>query len=224
MHRLHAPASRPVRVARIVYVRRVSLLPRPYRPSAARLTSFLGEESNRELTYEARGLTRDEAELRRAVPAGFVIDHNRQRLGAGDAAWAAAKAALARWEMFPRPWTTVEPAPAPIAAGGTVAVLVRTLGLWWLNSARILYVIDEPRRYGFAYGTLPGHAERGEERFLVEQLDDGEVFFELLAFSQPRHWAARLGYPVTRALQRRFARGAKAAMFAAVAAAAPPAR
>jgi len=34
-------------------------------------------------------------------------------------------------------------------------------GVWFLNAARIVYVIDEPRRFSFAYGTLPGHAERG---------------------------------------------------------------
>lgn len=206
--------------ARIVYGVHVSSWPRPSRPTPARLEGFLREEAQRALTYAARGLTRDEAALRRQVPEGFVVDHNRQRLGVGEAAWAAAKAALARWEMFPRPWTQVEPSPAPIAAERTVAVLVRTAGLWWLNSARILYVIDEARRFGFAYGTLPGHAECGEERFLVEQLADGAVFYDLLAFSRPRHWAARLGQPVVRALQRRFARESKAAMAAAVAVAA----
>jgi uncharacterized protein (UPF0548 family) len=198
----------------------VLALPRPFRPAPARLAAFLQAEATRPLTYPARGLTRDETELRRAVPTGFVVDHHRQRLGAGAAAWAAARAALARWEMFPRPWTAVEPAAAPIEEGRAVAVLVRTAGLWWINSARIVYVIDEPRRFGFAYGTLPGHAERGEERFLIEQHPDGEVFYDLLAFSRPRHWAARLGRPATRALQRRFARQSKAAMLAAVATAA----
>ena len=32
---------------------------------------------------------------------------------------------------------------------------------------RVVYVVDEPDRRGFAYGTLPGHAESGEELFLV---------------------------------------------------------
>jgi uncharacterized protein (UPF0548 family) len=29
-------------------------------------------------------------------------------------------------------------------------------------------VIEEPRRYGFAYGTLAEHAESVEERFVLE--------------------------------------------------------
>jgi uncharacterized protein (UPF0548 family) len=32
---------------------------------------------------------------------------------------------------------------------------------------RVVYVVDEPGRRGFAYGTLRGHAESGEELFLV---------------------------------------------------------
>lgn len=194
------------------------------RPSARRIAQFLEEERGRPLTYAVAGRTRDEALLSEGAPAGFVLDHNRQRLGEGAPAFQAAKTALRAWTMFPRPWTAIEPAPAPALEGAVVAVLIHAMGAWWLNSARVLYVIDEPRRFGFAYGTLPGHAECGEERFLVEQLADGGVWYDLRAFSRPRYWAARLGYPVTRALQRRFARESKAAMVAAVAAATGDAR
>ncbi len=188
------------------------------RPSARRIARFLEEERELPLTYAATGRTRDEALLAGGPPPGFVLDHNRRRLGEGAAAFEAGAMALRQWRMFPRPWTAIEPAPAPVEEGGVVAVLIQAMGAWWLNSARVLYVIDEPRRFGFAYGTLPGHAERGEERFLVEQLEDGSVWYDLRAFSRPRYWAAWLGYPVTRALQRRFARESKEAMAAAVAA------
>ena len=193
----------------------MSSLPRPCRPSAASIEYFLAGQRDLPLTYAPRDLTNDDR-LLDGAPAGFVLDHNRQWLGDGETAFLAAAAALRRWEMFPRPWTSVEPHPAPIEPERTVAVLVRTAGLWWTGSARILYIVDEPRRFGFAYGTLPGHAECGEERFLVEQLEDNTVWYDLRAFSRPRHWAARLGQPVTRALQRRFARESKAAMAASV--------
>ena len=72
-------------------------------------------------------------------------------------------------------------------------------------------------RFGFAYGTLPGHAERGEERFLVEwSHEDDSVFYDVLAFSRPNHLLAWLGYPFARILQRRFARDSKEAMKEAV--------
>ena len=54
-------------------------------------------------------------------------------------------------------------------------------------------------RFGFAYGTLPGHAERGEERFsVVLNRDDGSVHYEVLAMSRPKHPLAWLGYPFAR--------------------------
>jgi uncharacterized protein (UPF0548 family) len=179
------------------------------RPGPARVARFLDEQRGLAVTYDAVGAT-DGGD----APAGFVLDHNRQRLGRGEAVFARAREDLRRWRMFPAPWTAIEPAGAPIAEGQVIAVHICTLGLWWHTAARIVYVIDEPRRSGFAYGTLPGHPERGEERFLVEWLPDDEVWYDLRAFSRPRHWAARLGRPVARAFQRRFQRESKAAMAA----------
>jgi uncharacterized protein (UPF0548 family) len=179
------------------------------RPDAEQVARFLAGQRELTYSYPAVGATRHDA-----APPGFAVDHNRQRLGRGDDVFARACAALRGWRMFPAGWTAIEPR-APIVAGAVVGVLVRTLGVWWWNAARIVYVLDEPGRFGFAYGTLPGHAESGEERFLVEQRADGEVWYDLRAFSRPRHWLARLGHPLTRALQRRFARASKAAMAAA---------
>lgn len=179
------------------------------RPGAAHVRRFLDGQRGLSLTYDAVGAT-DGGE----APAGFVLDHNRQLLGRGESTFAQARDGIRRWRMFPAPWTAIEPADAPIARDQLVAVHIRVLGLWWLNAARIVYVIDEPRRFGFAYGTPPGHVERGEERFLVEWQDDDEVWYDLRAFSQPRYWMVRLGRPIARALQRRFARESKAAMAA----------
>ena len=72
--------------------------------------------------------------------------------------------------------------------------------------------------FGFAYGTLPSHIERGEERFLVEcDPVDGSVWYDILAFSQPRHVLAKLGYPYVRRMQKRFGRDSAAAMLRAIA-------
>jgi uncharacterized protein (UPF0548 family) len=78
-----------------------------------------------------------------------------------------------------------------------------------------VYVLDETspvRCVGFAYGTLPGHAARGEERFSIEWHSDDTVWYDLLAFSRPGHWLIWLGYPCVRRLQRRFALASLAAM------------
>jgi uncharacterized protein (UPF0548 family) len=150
------------------------------------------------------------------------VDHTRTLLGTGEEAYASAVAALRRWVMFRIGWVELYSPEAPIEVGATVAVLAR-IGIWWLNAARIVYVFDEQgsvRRFGFAYGTLPDHVERGEERFSVECLSDGSVWYDLLAFSTPSHPLARAGYPLARRLQKRFARDSARAMIAAVSASA----
>jgi uncharacterized protein (UPF0548 family) len=77
-------------------------------------------------------------------------------------------------------------------------------------------VIDEPERFGFAYGTLSQHAEGGEERFTVEyHRQSDEVWYDIYAFSRPGHFLVRLGYPYARYLQKRFAVTSKAAMLRA---------
>lgn len=71
--------------------------------------------------------------------------------------------------------------------------------------------------YGFAYGTLPDHPERGEERFLVEwDRADDSVWYDLMAISRPGHWIARLGYPYARYEQAKFRRLSGLAMQEAV--------
>jgi uncharacterized protein (UPF0548 family) len=180
------------------------------RPAAAHIARFVEAQRTLAFTYDEVGRTRDDD-----MPAGYAIDRNRVQLGSGAATFASAKRQLRGWRMFP-PWTAIAPITTPIEAGHTLAVLVNALGLWFLNAARIVYVIDEPQRFGFAYGTLPGHAERGEERFLIEQLADDSVWYDVRAFSEPRFWGARLAYPITRRLQKRFGRDSKAAMLRAL--------
>ena len=150
------------------------------------------------------------------APAGYQADHNRIRLGGGASAFAEACAALRRWAMFDLGWLELLPADAAIEPGVIVCVRVRHFGIWSLNACRIVYVVDEdgPRkRYGFAYGTLDDHAERGEERFTIEwNREDDAVWYDILAYSEPRHPLVRFAYPLARAMQKRFARDSLEAM------------
>ena len=152
--------------------------------------------------------------------AGYVVDHNRVRLGEGRETFERAVAALLAWKMFDVGWARLVPAGAPVEAGTMVVVLARHFGIRSLNVSRVVYGIEEDdgdiRRRGFAYGTLPEHAESGEERFTIEwRRDDNSVFYDLYAFSRPNHILARLGRPVARGLQRRFARDSLQAMLLA---------
>jgi len=92
----------------------------------------------------------------------------------------------------------------PLVSPGTTAVLtVRALGVPVKAPVRVVYVVDEPGRLGFAYGTLPGHPESGEELFLVEHLADDSVWIVIRAFSRPSTWFYALGLPVLRIFQAR---------------------
>ena len=104
-----------------------------------------------------------------------------------------------------------------VRRGNPAVMVTRTCGLWSANVTRIIYVVDQEDAFGFAYGTLPHHAESGEERFLVERTPDGSVFYDILAFSRPAHPIVRLFKPLARALQRRFVRDSMAAMSRAAA-------
>jgi uncharacterized protein (UPF0548 family) len=171
-------------------------------------------------SYLEVGASRHDAER----PRGYTLDHNRIQLGEGVAAFEAACAALRAWRMFPSPWTRISPVNAPLRVGEIVVMQARALGLWWMNGAEIVYVIDERgeatnaivRRFGFAYGTLRAHVEEGEERFSVELHGDGRVWYDLRAFSRPRYWPVRIGKRIARRLQARFVRESQAAMRAAV--------
>jgi uncharacterized protein (UPF0548 family) len=150
------------------------------------------------------------------APSGYVVDRYRVRLGEGPEAYARAVEALRGWRQFDLGWVRLLPPDAPLEAGVTVGVLVRHYGFWSLNPARIAYLVEETgnvERFGFGYGTLPGHAERGEERFGVEwNREDGSVYYDVFAFSRPKHPLALLSYPFARLLQKRFARDSKKAM------------
>ena len=184
------------------------------KPSAERLRDFLTAQSKLDFSYSAVGATAA------VPPAGYVVDRTRIKLGEGAGAFAAAKAALERWEHFRLGWVETWPPNTPIQADQVVAVIARLFGLWWLNACRIVYVVDEQgpvQRYGFAYGTLPEHAESGEERFTVEWHDaDDAVWYDILAFSRPHQLLTRLGYPLVRRVQKRFAKDSVAAMKRAV--------
>ena len=178
------------------------------RPSDAAIRAHLQRQAELPFSYPEVGATVD---LDRA-PARYRIDRNRSALGHGEACFEAARSASRNWRMFELGWAEICWPDSPIKDGAVVGVLAHTLGLWSLSACRIVYVIDEPDRFGFAYGTLPDHAGRGEERFLIEREPDGRVCYDLRAFSRPGLVITHLGYFWMRILQRRFARDSMAVM------------
>src|ERR1044071_946775 len=177
------------------------------KPDGPTLARLLATHQTNPFSYAAIGDTRGDA------PAGYRVDHNRILIGHGLDQFEVAKAALDEWKMFDLGWVELFPTRPWVHIGTAVAVVVRHLGFVSVNISRIVYVIDEESRYGFAYGTLPCHSEEGEERFLIERdPNSDEVWYDLYAFSRPKHPLARIGFPIARQLQKRFARDSLAAM------------
>jgi uncharacterized protein (UPF0548 family) len=180
------------------------------KPSEELVERFIASQRKLPLSYSQSGATRAEA-----APAGYKVDHNRIKLGSGGETFQRAVTALRQWKQFDLGWVEIVPPATAIEVGATVAVRARTFGFWSLNACRIVYLIDEEqplKKFGFAYGTLPDHVERGEERFTIEWHPDGSVFYDIYAFSRPQHPLARIGFPLTRMLQQRFVRDSLAAL------------
>ncbi len=144
------------------------------------------------LTYAELGATRGE------MPRGYRHVRAEERIGSGRPRFESAARAVMRYGMLRGAGLTVV-ATTEEAERGT-DVLGR-LGPF-VAPCRVVYVIEEPNRRGFAYGSLPGHAVAGEEMFAVRFDDtDESVYAEVAAFSRPAAWWSRLGAPALRVVQ-----------------------
>lgn len=139
------------------------------------------------------------------MPAGYDHATERVSLGFGEELWAFAKTLVDDWTVYPQTdWVGLSAYPR-VEPGAQVMVLVKMVGTWWTSPCRVVYTMDEPDRYGFAYGTLDGHVECGEELFLMRRdADTGEVFYEIRVMARASHVLAKALPPVVSYMQRRF--------------------
>jgi uncharacterized protein (UPF0548 family) len=140
-------------------------------------------------------------------PIGYRNDKYEVVLGHGSKSFERAAEGLQSWQAHRLPGIRVLPERTEIQPGATVIVTSGTPLLALAAPCRIIGVIDDPNRWGFAYGTLPGHPEQGEEAFVVSISEDGDVRFEITAFSRPGDPLVRLSGPVGRGIQKAGSRG-----------------
>ncbi|MBC7590337.1 MAG: DUF1990 domain-containing protein [Salinibacterium sp.] len=157
-----------------------------------------------QFTYAAVGQTAS-PELMIAPPAGYRPLHRRARIGTGGAFFAAASTSIMSWGVQQKSGFRIHGS-HDIAMGVTVELAIPFGPIRVTAPARVVYVVREPRRVGFAYGTLPGHPENGEEAFVVEHLDDDSVWIDITAFSRPAGALWWLVYPVLRLTQEFYTR------------------
>ena len=183
------------------------------KPSKEAIDRWLAVQEHRDLNYPEICATRE------SLPGGYNIDRNSIKLGDGRVTYERAVDAIRGLRMWDFAWVQLCWPTTPIESGSVLATLTWQWGVWYLNACRIVYLIDEEtssRRFGFAYGTIEGHVEHGEERFTVEWREDDSVWYEIVAFSRPAHWLMILGYPLLRRLQKRFAADSLQAIVRAV--------
>ena len=161
-----------------------------------RASEFASALASMELTYDAVGSTAD---------ASLGSNQNEQVrvLGNGAVDFAAASDGLRRWVCHRGAGLDVL-TETELIVGSDVLIVLPVVAFDVRIACRIVETVDSPTAFGFAYGTLPMHPESGEERFVVTLQPDGSVVFSITYFSTARHPLARLGGPISKAMQRRF--------------------
>jgi len=168
-------------------------MPATRQPTPDQLDRFTRSLVSATLTYDVGLLDRidDLNRLPRTFPRGWFIDRHRVVVGHGTADFAAACEGFHRWKQFGDDWLATGATNPPIRAQAEVGYAAR---------------------FGFVYGTVGDHAERGEERFLLELDPNDDVVYSLLAVSRPGRWFSWPGLPITRRTQAKFRHRSSATM------------
>jgi uncharacterized protein (UPF0548 family) len=165
-------------------------------PDQGELDDLLARAREADLTYDHVGSTLVAGGSRRSERGGSV------EVGAGDGVFERAVAALRGWRAHEGIGALVHPGDAPLQVGSTLLVVLRAGPFAVVAPDRVVAVVDEPDRFGFAYGTLAGHAESGEESFVVRRHDSGVVSMTVRVDARPATLPARVAAPVVNRLQR----------------------
>ena len=171
-------------------------------PKPEQLAELAMQQSLEAPSYTEVGRT-----LSPGVPAGYRPVQASRTVGNGVDCFTRSRSAIESWAGHRHTGAVLYPPQLPIETGKTVVVALKIGPVWTTAACRIVAVVDEPDRFGFAYGTLPHHSVRGEEAFLVTRdPTSGTVEFKISAFSSPKSVLTRLGGPIGRVVQRLMAR------------------
>ncbi|CAJ1581839.1 DUF1990 domain-containing protein [[Mycobacterium] wendilense] len=149
--------------------------------------------ARRRLSYPEIGATAG------PLPDGYHHIRRERAIGLGEQAFRRAAAQLMAWEIQRRAGIRIDTSTPTAVPGSLVSIRLGPLRA----ACKVIYVTDEPHRQGFAYGTLDGHPESGEEYFGVRLDPDGTVYAEIVAFSRPARWWSKAGAWVATRVQKR---------------------
>lgn len=140
------------------------------------------------------------------LPAGYHHLRHQTLIGHGRDVFEAAGAAVTTWAMHRKSGARVRAGSARAEPGTAVEIALGAGPLRIAAPCEVVWTAYEEDRTGFAYGTLAGHPESGEESFVVDRRADGSVWFTVTAFSRPARWYTRAAGPLVPVLQRAYAR------------------
>ena len=161
------------------------------------------------LTYAPVGATAVADDVWEGTPPEF---RRYERTADVSAFWEEARTLMFRWGVKTRSGFAVRaadgsPDPAVVErANYSLRFAVGPLGV--TEPVRVVAVVDEPRRCGFAYGTLDGHPVSGEEAFIVSRTADGAlVRLTIRSLTRPAARGTwRYAFPCLLVAQRMFRR------------------
>lgn len=195
-------------------------------PEHRTIEHFIETQKAAPFTYPEVGATQSLTDPTPQHPLGrrYRFNHHRHLLGRGRHTFLRAREAFRRWEMFHLSWVRLCWPTTPMEPGATVAILGHAMGLWSMNCCRIIYTVDDPLegdlpevRYGFAYGTTPGHLIIGEERMVITwNRADDTVWYEILSFARESQFLLRAGTHYLKSLQRQFVKDSGQALHVAL--------
>ncbi len=156
----------------------------------------------KKFNYSHVGITKaDKASLTPSLQKH--VDEDTEEIGTGVDRWEYAGRQTLSWGIQKHAGYSIlpvngalTPEPAVMEPEMTVQLRRRFGPLVMSMPVRVIYVLDEPRRKGFAFGTLAGHPVSGEVAFLVEHKSDDSVHFTLRSFSGPGKGLWAFAYPV----------------------------
>ena len=163
----------------------------------AEVERLLAEATSGSFTYDHVGSTLD--------PAGWPdrrASSYSKLLGTGQGVFDLAAARLRAWAPQRHLGAVVLPERVRIEPGVTVLVALRLGVAALVVPDRIVGVIDEPDRYAWSYGSLPGHAEVGEEGFEVAIDGTGSVTATISLDARPAPGLPTVAGPFTWTFQR----------------------
>lgn len=148
-----------------------------------------------EVTYARVGATSG------SLPDGYGHTRASRVLSSGPADLDTIAEFLLSWRMHERVGFSVAASRDRVEPGAIVELSRRIALIPMTAACRVIAVTDEQARRGFAYGTLPGHPESGEEQFMLEAVQGTGVVATVTAFSRPATALSRAAGPIGRRIQ-----------------------